>query len=153
MGRCARVRESNESEAFWSGYGVLHLINSVLRHNRTLFTAVLREFTRGRRHHRAVTESYRASEVKPEKCHLFLEQQPRKTLRVSLTGIDSLFYLETGKFVMTALKIPEVSSYFVSLCKSTDAFEKDCQEFKGSNAMGTLSLVILLLFTLFIFFT
>lgn len=57
-----------------------------------------------------------------QKCHLFLEQQPRKTLCLSLTGIDSLFYLETGKLVMTALKILEVSSYFMSLCKITSAF-------------------------------
>lgn len=57
-----------------------------------------------------------------KKCHPFLEPRPRKTPRLfpsPATGIDSRFYWEMEKFVMIALKIPAVSSYFMSLCKST----------------------------------
>lgn len=111
-----------------------------------LFKAVSSKFSSGRRHHCVVTESYRASEANPKKCHPFLERQPRKTLRLSLspaTGIDSHFYWEMEKFVMIALKIPVVSSYFTTLCKSTTVcFLKDTQRWKRE-----MSWVFLVLFS------
>ncbi len=120
------------------------MIKLILSHNMKLFKAVSSKFSSGRRHHCVVTESYQASEANPKKCHPFLEQQPRKTLRLSLspaTGIDSHFYWEMEKFVMIALKIPVVSSYFMTLCKRTTVFFKRHPEVKERNVMGIFSLV------------
>lgn len=120
------------------------LIKLILSHNMTPFKAVCCKFRGGRRHRCVVTESYRASEANPKKCHPFLEQQPRKTLCLSpspATGIESHFYWEMEKFVMIALKIPAVSSYFMTLWKSTTVFFKRHPEVKGRNVMGILSLI------------
>ncbi len=56
------------------------LIKWILSNNMTPFKAVSSKFSRRRRHRCVVTESYQASQANPKKCHLFLEQQPRKTL-------------------------------------------------------------------------
>lgn len=127
---------------FW--LSALSLIKLLLSHNMTLFKAVSSKFSSGRRHHCVVTESYRASEANPKKCHPFFEQQPRKTLCLSqspATGIDSHFYWEMEKFVMIALKSPVVSSYFMTLYRSTTVFFKRYPEVKERNVMGIFSLV------------
>lgn len=93
----------------------------------TPFKAVSSKFGSGRRHLFVITESYQASEANPKKCHPFLELKPRKTLCLSLspaTGIDSHFYWEMEKFVMITLKIPVVSSFFMSLHKTNTVFLK-----------------------------
>lgn len=113
----------------------LSLIKLILSHNGHCS----RQFSSGKRHRCVVTESYRASEANLKKCHLFLEQRPRKTLCLSLspaTGIDSHFYWEMEKFVMIALKIPVVSSYFMSLCKSSTVFFKRQPEVKERKVKG-----------------
>lgn len=110
----------------------------------TPFKAVSSKFRSGRRHRCVVTESYRASEVNPKKCHPFLERQPRKTLRLSpspATGIDSHFYWEMEKFVMIALKIPVVSSFFMTLWRSTTVIFKRNPEVKERNVMGIFNLI------------
>lgn len=51
--------------------------------------------------------------------------QEKHSLSLSpATGIDSHFYWEMEKFVMIALKIPVVSSYFMTLYKSNTVFFK-----------------------------